>query len=101
MKRILVGLVFSAAALGFSLQPGAVWAARAYATAVNGTITAAPSSSSRTIEIDHKVYHVRANTAAAKLLAGLYVGEKVDLILDGPPNGASQEVVSIQPHAGS
>jgi hypothetical protein len=101
MKSSKLSLAFGALALGLSLQPSMSWSARAYAAAVSGTITAQPSSSNGTIEIDRKLYHVRASTSAAKLLSSLYVGEVVDVILDGPPNGTSQEVVSIQKHAGS
>ena len=101
MKLSKMSLVLGALALGMSLRPGVSSASRAYSPAVSGTITAQPSSTSRTLEIDRKIYHVKANTAAATMLNSLYVGEVIDVILDGPPNGASQEVISIQQHTGS
>jgi hypothetical protein len=101
MKKSKLSFACGALALGLSLQPGTSWSSRAYTAALSGTITAQPSSSSGTLEIDRKVYHVKANTAAAKLLSSLYVGEVIDVILDGPPNGVSKEVISIQKHAGS
>lgn len=101
MKSSKLKFAIAAGALGLLLQPVISWSSRAYAAAVSGTITAQPSSTSGTIEIDRKLYHVKPNTSAAKLLTSLYIGEVVDVILDGPPNGASQEVVSIQKHAGS
>ncbi len=36
------------------------------------------------IEIAHQMYHVRANSAAAKALSSIYIGENVDAVLDAP-----------------
>jgi hypothetical protein len=52
---------------------------------------------SGTIEIDHRSYHVKAGSAAATLLSSVYVGETVDMIVDGPPGGAV-EVIMITQH---
>lgn len=98
MKSVKLKLAGSVIALGLLLQPTVGWSSRAYNPVVTGTVTAAPSSG--TIEIDHHSYAVKANSAAAKALLSVYVGEVVDMVMDGPPNGTS-EVISIMQHPGS
>jgi hypothetical protein len=98
MKLSKVSLAIGAVALGLCLQPTIGWSTRAYAEPITGTVTAAPSSG--TIEIDHRSYHVKSDSAAAKVLSSIYVGESVDVIVDGPPGGAV-EVISIMQHQGS
>jgi hypothetical protein len=101
MKISRLSFALGMVAVALLLQPSQSWSARAYTATLSGTITAQPSSTGGTIEIDKRIYHVKAGTAAAKLLSSLYVGEVIDVILDGPPNGASKEIISIQKHAGS
>jgi hypothetical protein len=98
MKLGKLALTVGAVALGLYLQPNIGWSTRVYAPAITGTITASPSSG--TVEIDHRSYHVKANSGAAKALSSFYVGEKVDIVVDGPPGGAV-EVISIVQHQGS
>jgi hypothetical protein len=98
MKPGKFSLTICAVALGLSLQPNFSWSSRALAPPITGTVTAAPSSG--TIEVDHRSYHVKAGSLAAKALSGLYVGETVDMIVDSPPGG-TVEVVSIMQHQGS
>lgn len=98
MKLGKLVVTVGAVALGLCLQPNVGWSTRAYAPVITGTVTAAPSSG--TIEVDHRSYHVRANSSAAKALSSFYVGESVDIRLDGPPGGAV-EVISIAQHQGS
>jgi hypothetical protein len=98
MKILKLKAAIGAMALGLSLQPGIGWATRMLDPPITGTVTAAPSSG--TIEIDHRSYHVKADSAAAKVLSSIYVGESVDVILDGPPGG-TVEVISIMQHQGS
>jgi hypothetical protein len=98
MKFMKLSLAISAVVLGVFLQPTAGWSARAYTPAVTGSVTAAPLNG--TIEVDHRLYHVKANSAAAKALSSFYVGETVDMILDGPP-GTTAEVISIMQHPGN
>jgi hypothetical protein len=95
MKLGKLGLAVSAVALGLFLQPNIGWSTRAYAPAITGTVTAAPSGG--TIEIDHRIYHIKAGSTAATLLSSLYVGEVVDMIVDGPPGGTI-EVIMITEH---
>jgi hypothetical protein len=98
MKLSKFSLKIGAIALGLSLQPGTGWATRMLDPPITGTVTAAPSSG--TIEIDHRSYHVKADSAAAKMLSSIYVGESVDVIVDAPPGG-TPEVISIMQHQGS
>lgn len=95
MKPAKLKITVAAAALGLSLLPGIGWSTRAYAPAITGTVTASPSSG--TIEVDHRSYRIQPNSAAAKALGAIYVGENVDMIVDGPPGGAV-EVIIITPH---
>lgn len=98
MKSVKLSLAGTAIALGLFLQPTVGWTTRAYSPMVTGTVTAAPSSSA--IEIDHHTYQVKPNSAAAKAMISIYVGEVVDMVMDGPPNGTSQ-VISIMQHPAS
>jgi hypothetical protein len=97
MKLGKLTLSISALALGLCLQPNIGWSTRAYAPAITGTVTAAPSSG--TIEVDHRSYRVKAGSTAAKTLISLYVGETVDMIVDDSPGG-TPEVITIAPHQG-
>ena len=97
MKLGKLTLALSAIALWLCLQPSIGWSTRAYAPPITGTVTAAPTSSS--IEVDHHTYPVKAGSAAAKVLATLFVGETIDVVLDGPP-GATPEVINITVHQG-
>jgi hypothetical protein len=98
MKLTKLALTVGAVAIGLCLQPNIGWSTRVYAPLITGTITAAPSSG--TVEVNHVSYHVRANTVAAKALSSFYVGETVDIRVDGPPGG-TVEVISIAQHQGS
>jgi hypothetical protein len=99
MKLAKLGYGLSAIVLSLSLMPSTSWSSRAYAPAITGTITAAPASGS--IEVDRHTYHVKANSAAAKVLGTLHLGDVVDMIIDGPANAPNPEVISIMRHAGS
>ena len=98
MKPAKLKLAIGAAALGLFLQPNIGWTTRMLAPPITGTVTA---TSSGTIEVDHRSYHVKANSSAAKVLSSIYVGEAVDIIVDGPPDGSNNEVISITQHTGS
>jgi len=98
MKLGKLGLTITAVACGLCLQPSIGWSSRHYPPPITGTVTAAPSSG--TIEVDQHSYHVRPNSAAAAALSSIYVGETVDIVVDGTPNSSTAEVVSIVQHTG-
>jgi hypothetical protein len=98
MKLGKLTLAVAAIALGLCLQPTISWSSRHYSQVVTGTVTASLSSS--TIEVDHHSYQIKKNSAASKAFLSVFVGEKVDVVMDGPPN-SSTEVISIIKHPGS
>ncbi len=98
MKLAKLSLAVAAIALGVCLQPTLGWSSRAYSQVVTGTVTASPSSG--TIEVDHHTYPVKPNSPASKAMVSIYIGETVDMVMDGPPNGTIQ-VISIMQHSGS
>lgn len=97
MKLAKLKSLIGALALGLCLQPTVGWSSRAVTPPITGTVTAAPANGS--IEVDQRTYQVKADSDAAKTLSSLYVGETVDIVLDGPPSAL--EVISIKQHPGS
>ena len=91
-------LICAAAAIMMTagLQPGIGWATKV-ATLVVGEVTATPTAGQ--IEVNHKVYRVIKASTADKSLRGIGVGQKVDLVLDGPPDSKTASVVSVKLHA--
>jgi hypothetical protein len=98
MKPAKISVAISALVLGLCLQPKFGWTTIAYNAPITGTVTAAPSNG--TIEIDHRSYHIKPDSAAAKQIISIYVGESVDVIVDGPAGGTG-DVIVIMPHQGS
>jgi hypothetical protein len=96
MKLAKLGLVVSAFALAISLAPNVGWSTRAYASGITGEVTATPQNGE--IEIAHHLYHVKADSAAAKALSSIYVGQNVDAVLDGSADGTTTEVVILTVH---
>jgi hypothetical protein len=96
MKLKALWFTAGTAILALSLYCEAGWATRAVGV-ITGAITATPSSGQ--IEVSNHVYHVKANSAAAKDLSTFHAGQIVDLIFDQP--GPDAEVVAIAPHSGS
>jgi len=106
MKLAKLGLVVSAFALAICLKPSVGWSTRPYSALVTGQVTAMPGNGE--IEIAHQMYHVRANSAAAKALSSIYIGENVDAVLDGaaaaspsPAGSTAPEVVILTVHPAS
>jgi hypothetical protein len=104
MKLAKLSLVVGGAfALAICLKPSVGWSTRPYSAMVTGQVTAMPGNGE--IEIAHQLYHVKANSVAAKALSSLYVGENVDAVLDSPVGGtgtsATPEVVILTVHAAS
>ncbi|MDP9064997.1 MAG: hypothetical protein M3O06_03915 [Pseudomonadota bacterium] len=82
--------------LGAASTPG--WATRAVGPTVSGEITGSPTATR--IEVDHRIYHFKADSAAARDARRLFYGQKVDLVLSmsHAANGEF-EVEMIQAHA--
>jgi hypothetical protein len=99
MKLGKLGLVVGTFALAICLEPNVGWSTRAYGASVSGEVTAAPLSTE--IEIAHHVYHIKANSPAAKAVTSIYAGQTVDAILDGPANSKASEVIILTPHVAS
>jgi hypothetical protein len=99
MKLGKFSIAAGAVALGLCLQPNVGWSTRAYGPMITGEVTAAPTSG--TIEISHRAYKIKANSAADKALHNVFVGETVDVVFDGPLSTNSAEIISIVQHTGS
>jgi hypothetical protein len=103
MKLAKLSLVVGAFALAICLKPSVGWSTRPYSAMVTGQVTALPGNGA--IEIAHQLFHIRANSAAAKALSSIYIGENVDAVLDSPVGGTgtttTPEVVILTVHAAS
>lgn len=99
MKLGKLWLISGACTIALSVYCNASWATRAIGALVTGEITASPSSSQ--IEVAHQVYHIQANSPAAKAARSFYLGQVVDLVLDRPGINRAPEVVSIAAHPAS
>jgi hypothetical protein len=99
MKPGKIGLAGAALAVVLGFYPSIGWSTRAFGAMVSGEVTSAPLNGQ--IEIDHHMYHVRAKSAADKSLTSFYAGLNVDVVLDGPANSSSSQIISILVHSGS
>jgi hypothetical protein len=99
MKPGKIGLAAAALAVVFGLSPSIGWSTRAYGAMVTGEVTAAPLNGE--IEIAHHLYHIKPNSAADKALTSFYAGQNVDVVLDGPANSTTSQIISIIVHSGS
>jgi len=99
MKQLKHSYLIAAFACVFALGPTAGWSTRAFGDVVSGQITAVPLSGE--IEVDHRIYHVKAGSPADSALHEFSEGQRVDLLLDGPPESKTSEVMSITLHNAS
>jgi len=99
MKPAKLSHMVAAFALAICLTPSIGWSTRPYSAVVTGLVTALPGGGQ--IEIAHQLYHIRPNSAAAKALSSIYIGENVDAILDGPVGGGATDIMILTPHAAS
>jgi hypothetical protein len=99
MNQVKNICLIAAFGMAFALGPTAGWSSRVYTDRVSGEITATPIS--HEIEVDHHVYHVKTGSTAEKMLHGFSEGQKVDLVLDGPPGSNASQVLLITVHAAS
>ena len=88
--------VAAAVALIFGLGPNVGWSTRAYGDAISGEVTSAPVNG--VIEIAHRSYHIKANSAAESAALNFYAGQTVDAVLDGPAGSTDSQVISITVH---
>jgi hypothetical protein len=77
--------------------PGTGWCSRVFGDLVTGQITATPLSGK--IEVDHHIYRIKPGSTAEQALHGFSEGQRVDLVLDGPPAGKESAVLKITLHA--
>jgi hypothetical protein len=83
MKLAKLSLVVAAFAVAICLKPSVGWSSRPNSGGmVTGQVTAMPGNGE--IEIANQLYHIRANSAAAKALSSIYIGENVNAVLDAP-----------------
>jgi hypothetical protein len=85
-------------ALAACLACNAAWSTRLVGS-VTGQVTATPLEG--VIEIDHRVYHIAANSPAEKSVLEISAGADVDVVMDGPADSKASHVVSIKRHAGT
>jgi hypothetical protein len=86
---LALGCAGSNPALGARLQ-GAV---------VTGQVTSTYTSGQ--IEVDHRAYRIKTDSAAAHTVHAVHLGQVVDLEFDGPVVTPTAQVITIAPHAGS
>jgi len=78
-----------------SLRPDMGWASKV-AILVVGEVTATATPGQ--VEVNHQVYRVQKGSAADKSLKAITVGQKVDVVLDGPVDAKTTSVLSIKRH---
>jgi hypothetical protein len=89
-RVVLCAAAFSAALL---LAPCVGWSTRVPDGMVSGEITSLPSSSQ--IEVAHQRYRIKEDSAASKKARDVAVGQRVQLILNGPASDPKSQVVAI------
>ncbi len=86
--------LIAALVLGGALAPTPGWSNRVFTDRVSGEITAVPVSEQ--IEVDHRLYRIKAGSLADKQLHALSQGQKVELVLDGPIGAKTSAVLAIK-----
>ena len=64
MTLVKSALVAAAVALAICFKPNVGWSTRVYGPVITGEVTAAPMNG--VIEVAHRSYHIKANSAAEK-----------------------------------
>jgi hypothetical protein len=95
MKRAAATAVL-AIGLGVGACTAVAWGAMPVAGTVSGTVTSA--STGQQIVVDGKSYDVDIQGPALGELAQVHTGDKVDLILSGPPGAPGSKVIDINVH---
>ena len=89
-KRIVI---VAASTLALGGGPNLAWSTQAYANGVTGEITATPISGE--IEVAHRIYHIKAGSAADQNFRSFSAGQTVYLVLDGPASSSTSTVIAI------
>jgi len=97
MKHSAYKFVGVLGALGLALQAGPAWSSRGL-TMVSGSVTGIDG---RQITVNGTSYDVQLKGGALQQLEQVHVGDKVDLVLTGPPGAASTQVSAIRVHHAS
>ncbi len=92
MKHSAHKLIGVLCAAGLALQVAPALSSRA-PTLVSGSVT---SIEGRQITVNGTSYAVRLQGAALRQLEQVHIGDKVDLVLSGPPGAASTQVSAIR-----
>lgn len=99
MKSARMAMVLTMLAALSCFGPELGWATRVFTSVVTGTVTATPTSTG--IEVDNRVYHFKANSAAEQQAHTVQLGQVVDLTLDPTASKTSPTVMSIAVHGGT
>jgi hypothetical protein len=93
LKSILVAAALTVMAALLPQAPAL--ASRVPPNMLSGSVTGV---SGNQIIVDGKSYSVRTDSPALRQLQQLQVGQKVDLVLNGPPSSAASQVVAVSVH---
>ncbi len=96
MKPARMGIVLATLTVVLCFGPEIGWSTRVFTSVVTGTVTSTPTRTQ--IEVDHQVYHFKANSVADKQARTVNLGQIVDLTLDPTADTSSTTVMSIAAH---
>lgn len=94
MKQSAYRFIGVLGALGMALQAAPAFSSRA-PVLVSGSVT---SVDGRQIVVNGTSYEVQLQGGALQQLEQVHVGDKVDLVLTGPPGASSTQVSAIRVH---
>jgi len=97
MKQSAYRFIGGLATLAMALQAGPALSSRA-PTLVSGSVTGVDGNQ---IVVNGRSYEVQVQGRALQQLEQVHVGDKVDLVLTGPPGAASTQVSAIRVHHAS
>lgn len=90
-KRVLMAAV-ATAALALGLQPGTALANKPVYT-LSGQVTSPPVNNQ--ITVNGQTFNIAAGSAAVTQATEVVQGENVQIVLTGPPDSSTTEVVAI------
>jgi hypothetical protein len=86
-------LILAASTLALGGGTNLAWSTQAYSNGVTGEVTATPISGE--IEVAHRIYHIKAGSAADQNFRSFNTGQIVYLVLDGPASSSTSTVIAI------